>query len=115
MAFRKSITRMFEHKRNMEITLQFKMIYAHQLPENLDFVDLAIVWRRGTEQVNETRGYELNYLENDMEMDEVFRRVSGFYSKDPEFNKIQEKQCIFELKEYKQLNDKRIDKGTIIG
>lgn len=79
---------MFEHKKNMEITLCFRKIYAHQLPEDLDFVDIAVVWRRGNEQENETKGYELNYLENDMEMDDVFRRVSGFYSKDADFTKI---------------------------
>jgi hypothetical protein len=70
-----------------------------------------MVWRRGKKQINETKGYELNYLENDMEMDEVFHRVSGFYSKDPIFNKVEEKHCEFLLKEYKQKDDKRIDKG----
>lgn len=40
-----------------------------------------MVWKRGLKHTNESKGYELNYLEYDAKMDEEFKRVSGFYLK----------------------------------
>lgn len=98
---KRGLTRIFKTKRHLEIEIGFKKLYAHEIPEELDFVDLAVVWKRGAQE-NETKGYELNYLENDMEMDEVFRRVSGFYSKNKkQFSDVENKTCLFQLKEYK--------------
>ena len=100
-------------KKNYEITVEFKKIQCMALPESLSVVDLAVVWQRG-EQINETKGYEMNYIECDYEMDEVFKRVSGFYydkkSKN-ENNPWIQKYCIFKLKEYKQ--SENIDEGRI--
>lgn len=75
--------------------MSFLKIYTLELNEKLDFVDLSIVWKRGQEQENETKGYEMNYLECDQEMDETFKRVSNFYSKDSAFTKVEEKMCSF--------------------
>ena len=46
---KRRLTRIFEHKKNLEVELCFKHMYTLDLPEKLDFVDLAIVWQRGTE------------------------------------------------------------------
>lgn len=77
------------------------------MSDKLDFLDLAIVWRRGDEQVNETKGYELNYIECDSEMDDIFRRVSGFYAKDNSNKNWEKKMCTFQLKMYKWDKDIR--------
>ena len=87
-------------KKDLEITLKFIRISTPNLSEKINFIDLAIVWRRGQEQENETKGYEMNYLECDQEMNEVFKRVSGFYVKKGTFNKFEEKNCEFLVKEY---------------
>lgn len=47
----------------------------------------------------------MNYLECDQVMDETFKRVSNFYSKDSKFTKVEEKMCTFQLKEYKWVKD----------
>ena len=112
---KRRLTRLLEYKKNLEVELCFKKIYTHELPEKLDFVDLTVVWQRGTEQQNETKGYEMNYLECDQEMDEVFRRVSGFYSKDRHFQTVEPKMCTFYLKEYKWKDGLRSDRGIILG
>jgi hypothetical protein len=111
--FKKKLGRFFQIRKNLEVEIGFKKIWAHDLAEELDFVDLSVVWKRGGQE-NETKGYELNYIEVDMEMDEVFRRVSKFYSKSKNFSAIEDKICVFQLKEYKQLKDKRIDTGTVL-
>lgn len=60
-----------------------------------------MVWKRGTDQTNETKGYELNYLENDYDMDEVFKRISGFYVNKNDIKKgvdepiYESKWCVF--------------------
>jgi hypothetical protein len=77
------------------VTVHFKKIITKQLSEKLDFVDFSVVWKRGNEQENETKGYEMNYLEFDQEMDEVFKRVSRFYSKDANFSTWEQKMCTF--------------------
>ena len=61
-----------------EVTVLFKEIRCLNLSDELSIVDLAVEWQRG-EQINETKGYEMNYIECDYVMDEVFKRVSGFY------------------------------------
>ena len=72
MSMQKKISRIFSRKKQLEITLEFKKISSYSIPETVDFVDLAVVWNRGKKQINETKGYELNYLEEDIQMDEVF-------------------------------------------
>jgi len=89
------LTRLIQHKKNLEVTVNFKKIITKQLSEKLDFVDFSVVWKRGAEQENETKGYEMNYLEFDQDMDEVFKRVSGFYSKDAKFSTWEQKLCTF--------------------
>jgi hypothetical protein len=56
----------------------------------------------------------MNYLEYDQEMDEVFRRVSGFYSKNSKFTSWERKLCTFQLKEYKWVGEVRSPKGEVI-
>ena len=74
-------------------------MYSVKLSENTDFVDLAVVWKRGPEQSNETKGYELNYIEYDDKMDEVYKRISGFYTlKKSNIPYYESKYCIFQLK-----------------
>lgn len=112
---KKRIERIVQHKMNLEVQLSFIKIAAPNISDKIDFVDLAIVWQRGPEQSNETKGYELNYIEFDLEMNEVFRRVSGFYSNDKDFKTFNKKMCTFILKEYKWTGDKRDAKGTELG
>jgi hypothetical protein len=82
---KRRLTRILSKKKFFEIELKFKKILTPDISEKINFVDLAIRWKRGTQQTNETKGYEVNYLECDMEMDDVFRRVSGFYGKGKDF------------------------------
>ena len=60
------------------------------------------------------KGYELNYIERDYVIDEVFKCVLGFYHNKLHF---EEKYCTFRLKEYKHsqnIDEGRINKGKII-
>ena len=50
-------------------------------------------------------------------MQEIFKRVSGFYKDKQKGDEYEQKTCVFMLKEYKQSDNVdlgRIDKGTII-
>ena len=73
--------------------MRFMKIECVYLSDKIDFVDLGVIWDRG-DQTNETRGYELNYIEIDAPMNETFRRVSGFKTKKDGW---EEKKCKFKL------------------
>ena len=74
---------MFSRKNvNLEICIKYIKLAAHSINEKVDFVDLAIMTelpeQSNDKPTNETRGCELNYIENDTPMSEVFRRVQSF-------------------------------------
>ena len=50
----KRLSRLFQPRKDLEITVKFIKLSTPNLSEKLDFIDLAIVWRRGQEQENET-------------------------------------------------------------
>lgn len=111
----KRLSRLIQPKKDLEITVRFLKISTPTLSDKLNFIDLAIVWRRGQEQENETQGYEMNYLENDQAMNEVFKRVSGFYLKKGSNTEFEEKNCEFLVKEYQQnKQDQRMPDPKII-
>ena len=80
----------------MEITVRFLKISAPKLSDLINLVDLAVVWRRGSQE-NETKGYVMNYIDFDQKMEDVFFRISGFYIKNQQF---QDKFFTIMLKEY---------------
>jgi hypothetical protein len=82
---------------DLEVYMKFLKIECKHLSDKLDFVDLAVVWDRG-DQTNESKGYELNYIEIDSPMNETFRRISGFKQKGE--NVWEEKKCVFKLVQY---------------
>ena len=108
-SFSNSLNRKYgQLKQDFQITIQFKKIEALKLSEKVNFIDLCVVWKRGENQANETKGYELNYLEYDADMDEVFKRISGFYSKkksDKDEPLFESKYCMFQLKLYEHKGD----------
>ena len=124
------LSRKFKKKSHFQIDLKLIKISAPHIDQEIDFVDLAVVWKRGPQQ-DEThngpglyKGYELNHIEVDCHMDhrnpsreaEVFQRVSGFYQ-DGKGN-WDKKFCHFQIKHYEYDladNSKRIDQGKIIG
>ena len=98
---------------DLEISMKFIKIAALNMNDKLDFVDLAIIWERA-DQSNETKGYELNYIECDCPMSEVFRRVSGFHQQGN--GNWEEKSCSLKLVKYKHDENGRIEgqKGEVI-
>ena len=73
-----SIGKMISSKKvNLEVTLKLVKIHCLNLSDKLDYVDLTIVWERGPHKYTSTP-YELNYLDYDEEMKDVFRRITSF-------------------------------------
>ena len=77
--------------------MKFMKIECLHLSDKIDFIDFAIIWDRG-DQTNDTKGYELNYIECDCPMNETFRRISGFKQKND--GAWEEKKCTFKLMSY---------------
>ena len=69
------ISRIGQKKQNYEIKLSIKKIGANVDKDG----ELYVVWKRGP-QTDKTKKYEVNDIEVDAEANDVFVRVSSFYS-----------------------------------
>lgn len=74
----KAISRAAQKKQNYMITAALAKIGCSSLSND---IELCVVWKRGPES-QKSQVYELNEIEHDTDMTDIFTKVSSFYSKD---------------------------------
>mmetsp|Transcript_21934 Transcript_21934/g.34072 ORF Transcript_21934/g.34072 Transcript_21934/m.34072 type:complete len:195 (+) Transcript_21934:16-600(+) len=88
----KALGRQFQKKQDFLIIVRIAKVSV-QVEEDCQ---VQVVWRRGTASTEKSTKVDLNNIETDAELNDVFKKVSSFYSKD-NGNIYEPKMCSFDV------------------
>lgn len=86
----KKAERLFQKKENLQISIILTRIGA--VVDN--DATLHVVWKRGKAQSDESIEFDINSIQEDVDCDFIFSRVSSFFKSGDKYDK---KMCDFEI------------------